>query len=196
MKKEIIQNLVLVFVFVAIVGLTFNYVNQPSANQGVSDKNVEVNVGQNEESKTNQSGASVDGSNLTVTANNGNVTVVDNKNNKEESKMETTGLKIETLKQGTGEGAKNNDLVSVHYTGTLVNGKKFDSSLDRGEPFQFTLGAGQVIKGWDQGVLGMKVGEKRKLTIPSSLGYGERGAGASIPPNADLIFEVEMIKIN
>ena len=103
---------------------------------------------------------------------------------------------IEVLKQGEGAEIKNGEKASVHYTGTLENGQKFDSSLDRGQPFEFTLGAGQVIKGWDLGVLGMKVGEKRKLTIPSFLGYGERGAGGVIPPNATLIFEVERLKIN
>lgn len=104
-------------------------------------------------------------------------------------------LKIEILQEGAGMEAKSNDVVSVHYTGYLTNGQVFDSSIGRGEPFSFTLGAGQVIKGWDRGVLGMKVGEKRKLTIPSDLGYGSVGAGGVIPPNATLIFEVEMIHI-
>jgi FKBP-type peptidyl-prolyl cis-trans isomerase len=104
-------------------------------------------------------------------------------------------MKIETLKQGTGEGAKNGDRVIVHYTGTLENGTKFDSSLDRNQPFSFTLGTGQVIQGWDLGVLGMKINEKRKLTIPPELGYGSTGIGP-IPPNATLIFEVELLGIN
>jgi len=90
-------------------------------------------------------------------------------------------------------GASAGQTVSVHYTGWLENGTKFDSSLDRGSPFEFPLGGGQVIKGWDEGVAGMKAGEKRKLTIPSNLGYGTRGAGGAIPPNATLIFEVQMI---
>jgi FKBP-type peptidyl-prolyl cis-trans isomerase len=104
-----------------------------------------------------------------------------------------SGLQYEILKAGTGAEAKAGQMVSVHYVGTLTDGKKFDSSRDRGEPFQFKLGAGQVIKGWDEGVAGMKAGELRKLTIPASIGYGARGAGGVIPPNATLIFEVELI---
>ena len=105
-------------------------------------------------------------------------------------------LKVEILKQGSGEEIKNGDKATVHYTGTLENGQKFDSSLDRGQPFEFTIGAGQVIKGWDRGVLGMKIGEKRKLTIPFDLAYGESGIPGAIPPKATLIFEVELLKIN
>ena len=97
---------------------------------------------------------------------------------------------------GNGTEAVAGKKVSVHYTGTLTNGSKFDSSLDRGKPFEFKLGAGQVIAGWDQGVAGMKVGGKRKLTIPPDLGYGARGAGGVIPPNATLIFEVELLGVS
>ena len=108
-----------------------------------------------------------------------------------------TKMKIEILKQGTGVESKNGDTLTVNYTGTLEDGTKFDSSLNPGrDPFVFTVGVGQVIKGWDQGMVGMKVGEQRKLTIPSDLGYGASGAGNSIPPNATLIFVVDLLKIN
>lgn len=106
-----------------------------------------------------------------------------------------SGLKYETVKAGTGDEAKKGQSVSVHYTGTLTSGTKFDSSRDRDEPFTFNLGAGQVIKGWDEGVEGMKIGERRKLTIPANLGYGDRGAGGVIPPNATLIFDVELLGV-
>ena len=104
-----------------------------------------------------------------------------------------TELKIEELKPGNGAEAKAGQQVTVHYTGWLTNGTKFDSSLDRGQPFKFQLGAGQVIQGWDKGVAGMKVGGKRKLVIPPTMGYGEHGAGGVIPPNATLVFEVELL---
>jgi FKBP-type peptidyl-prolyl cis-trans isomerase len=105
----------------------------------------------------------------------------------------SSGLQYIDLKVGTGATAQAGQTVTVHYSGWLENGKKFDSSIDRGQPFSFPLGAGRVIKGWDEGVQGMKVGGRRKLIIPSNLGYGARGAGAVIPPNATLIFEVELL---
>jgi FKBP-type peptidyl-prolyl cis-trans isomerase FkpA len=119
--------------------------------------------------------------------------------------MSTTtpsGLQYEDITPGTGEEARAGQRVQVHYTGWLYDptadksrGKKFDSSKDRGDPFGFPLGAGHVIKGWDEGVQGMKVGGTRKLTIPPELGYGARGAGGAIPPNATLIFEVELLAL-
>lgn len=102
---------------------------------------------------------------------------------------------IVDLRAGTGAECKAGDTVTVHYTGTLEDGTKFDSSRDRGQPFSFPLGAGRVIKGWDVGVAGMKVGGHRKLTIPADEGYGSRGAGGVIPPNATLYFDVELIRI-
>lgn len=104
-------------------------------------------------------------------------------------------LQSQDLVVGSGAEAVSGKRVSVHYTGWLTNGSKFDSSLDRGKPFQFTLGGGQVIQGWDQGVVGMKVGGKRKLTIPAELGYGPRGFPPVIPPNSTLVFEVELLGV-
>ena len=106
-----------------------------------------------------------------------------------------SGLKYEDVKPGTGALTKKGDTLVVHYTGWLVDGKKFDSSVDRGLPFEFKLGAGSVIKGWEEGFAGMRVGGKRKLTIPPELGYGARGAGDAIPPNAVMIFEVELLRV-
>jgi FKBP-type peptidyl-prolyl cis-trans isomerase len=105
------------------------------------------------------------------------------------------GLQYWDIKTGTGDTAKPGQAVTVHYTGWLTTGKKFDSSVDRGQPFKFNLGAGQVIKGWDEGVAGMKVGGKRQLRIPPELGYGSRGAGGVIPPDATLIFDVELLGV-
>lgn len=104
-------------------------------------------------------------------------------------------LVIEDLEVGTGEEAQEGQTVAVHYTGWLTDGTKFDSSVDRGTPFEFPLGGGRVIQGWDVGVLGMKVGGKRKLTIPPEMGYGARGAGGVIPANATLVFDVELLGV-
>ena len=106
-----------------------------------------------------------------------------------------TGLKIEDLAEGSGTPAAAGDKVTVHYTGWLTDGTKFDSSLDRNQPFSFPLGGGRVIRGWDEGVAGMRPGGRRRLTIPSSLAYGAAGAGGVIPPNATLVFEVELLEI-
>ena len=112
----------------------------------------------------------------------------------------SSGLVIDDLTVGTGDAASAGQKVTVHYTGWLfasgAKGSKFDSSKDRGDPFIFPLGKGHVIKGWDEGVAGMKVGGKRQLTVPPELGYGSRGAGGVIPPNATLIFEVELLKVS
>jgi FKBP-type peptidyl-prolyl cis-trans isomerase len=106
-----------------------------------------------------------------------------------------TGMRYEIIKEGTGPAPKRGDSVTVHYTGWLEDGTKFDSSVDRNQPFTFKLGVGQVIQGWDDGVATMKVGGKTKFFIPPELGYGSRGAGGVIPPNAKLIFEVELLSI-
>jgi FKBP-type peptidyl-prolyl cis-trans isomerase len=106
-----------------------------------------------------------------------------------------SGLTYVDTVVGTGRQPEVGDTASVHYTGWLADGKKFDSSVDRKEPFSFRVGAGQVIKGWDEGVMGMKIGGKRKLTIPPQLGYGARGAGGVIPPNATLTFDVELLDL-
>jgi FKBP-type peptidyl-prolyl cis-trans isomerase len=127
-----------------------------------------------------------------------------NNTNNTTNQMQTTNtsyniedMKVEIEKEGSGDPAKSGDMVTVNYTGTLLDGTKFDSSLNPGRtPFQFTLGQNQVIRGWELGVLGMRVGEKRKLTIPPELGYGAAGAGGVIPPNTTLIFEVDLLKIN
>lgn len=137
--------------------------------------------------------------------------VIFNKINKNEIKTETregtkmerkktdSGLEYGVIKEGTGASPEAGQKVTVHYTGWLDNngetGTKFDSSVDRGQPFVFTIGIGQVIRGWDEGVMSMKVGEKRRLYIPANLGYGARGAGRIIPANANLIFDVDLIKV-
>ncbi|OGH06750.1 MAG: peptidylprolyl isomerase [Candidatus Levybacteria bacterium RBG_13_35_9] len=106
-----------------------------------------------------------------------------------------SGLIIEDEKIGEGEEVKTGDTISIHYTGMFTNGQKFDSSLDRNQPFETQIGVGRVIKGWDEGVIGMKAGGKRRLTIPPSLAYGEQGVPGSIPPNSTLIFELELLEI-
>jgi len=110
--------------------------------------------------------------------------------------LEQDGLKIKILKEGSGQRmVENGNKAVVHYVGKLTNGRKFDSSIDRSQPFEFTVGKGEVIQGWEIGVLKMRIGEKRQLTIPAELGYGAAGAGGVIPPNATLIFEIELLSI-
>jgi len=111
-------------------------------------------------------------------------------------KITDSGLKYEDTVVGDGDIAEAGQMVTVHYTGWLTDGNKFDSSKDRNDPFKFKLGAGNVIRGWDEGVVGMKIGGTRKLTIPANLGYGAQGAGGVIPPNATLVFEVELLGIS
>ncbi len=111
-------------------------------------------------------------------------------------KITDSGLKYDDITEGDGDIATAGQMVTVHYTGWLTDGNKFDSSKDRNDPFKFKLGAGNVIRGWDEGVAGMKIGGTRKLTIPANLGYGAQGAGGVIPPNATLVFEVELLGIN
>lgn len=111
------------------------------------------------------------------------------------AEQEVDDLVIEDLEVGEGQTAVEGKTVAVHYKGTFVDGRTFDSSYDRGEPFVFQLGAGQVIRGWDQGLVGMKEGGSRKLLIPSELAYGERGASQVIPPNTPLVFEIELLEV-
>lgn len=111
-------------------------------------------------------------------------------------KITDSGLKYDDIIEGDGDTAETGHMVTVHYTGWLTDGNKFDSSKDRNDPFKFKLGAGNVIRGWDEGVAGMKIGGTRKLTIPANLGYGAQGAGGVIPPNATLVFEVELLGLD
>lgn len=115
--------------------------------------------------------------------------------NTDQLPQDVTELQGQILKEGTGGEVKPGDTITVHYTGRLLNNEVFDSSLNRNQPFSFTVGAGMVIEGWERGTIGMKVGEQRRLFIPSEMGYGEQGAPPVIPPNADLVFDIELLKI-
>lgn len=176
------KNLILTILAVVIVLIGGYYFQDKFDNLSIKQNQQKIQSEANQENSQKEDQENID-INLNM-----------NNNQNQEKLMEKPT--IEVLKVGEGAEIKNGDKATVHYTGTLENGQKFDSSLDRGQPFEFFLGAGQVIKGWDLGVLGMKIGEKRKLVIPSSLGYGERGVPGAIPANATLIFEVELLKIN
>lgn len=167
------RKIVSAIVFLIVIALGFYFFSQLYKNDEI--EGIDFNSFDNQETET-----------------------VNNENNQAaEGSMVVDQLKGEILKEGTGQGAESGDQVTVHYVGVLENGTKFDSSLDRGEPFTFELGAGRVIQGWDLGVAGMKVGEIRRLFIPSEFGYGEAGTpNGEIPPNANLIFDVELLAIN
>lgn len=182
MKKSTLTIIIIIAIFVVIFAITKISKNneQENTNQDLTaDISNQVNLDNSNQNQINSEKK-------------------ENKNKKsteEKNEPENNDLKIKTLQAGNGQEVKNNDLVSVQYKGYLEDGTEFDSSYKHNQPFEFTVGQGQVIKGWDLGLVGMKIGEKRKLTIPSELGYGERGAGNVIPPNATLIFEIELLEI-
>ena len=186
------KNIILTIIVLAAVAVLFYFFVQGFANDQVQTKldlsDTELTLKDNEQGQANDDNKEMENE-------------IENKDQEgtevpeeETSDSQTQGLGIEILTSGDGQIAQNGNEVEVHYVGTLEDGTKFDSSVDRGETFSFLLGAGQVIKGWDLGVLGMAIGEKRRLTISSELGYGQSGTGP-IPPNATLIFEVELIGI-
>lgn len=170
MNKNIVITVIIIIVIVLVGGiyLMFNKNQSTGNNQNNSTQQETQNSMTNQEQNSNNNPSSFD----------------------------IQGMKVEVLQQGSGNGAKSGDTVTVNYVGTLQNGTKFDSSIDRGTPFSFKLGENSVIQGWELGILGMKAGEKRKLTIPPQLGYGSQAVGNVIPANSTLIFEVTMIKIN
>ena len=179
MKKKIIIALIIIALVILGFVLSRNKTIAPTSEKQINVQS-EIDKLKKDQNISSQS-ASQSSQGSTVTNNNN---------------AKPMQLEIKTTQPGTGERVvKNGDTISVHYTGKLVDGTKFDSSVDRGIPFTFIVGAGQVIKGWEQGFIGAKVGEKRTLTIPSDLGYGASGAGSTIPPNATLIFDVELVSI-
>ena len=179
---------VAVVVALAVVALFFGglafYLNSNKVQDEVDAVGSDMSSSSLETATTSTSGQSLN-----------NVATSTKKTNTMEPITTADGLIIQDEVIGTGAEAKAGQQVTVNYSGTLTNGTKFDSSYDRGQPFVFTLGVGQVIKGWDEGFAGMKIGGKRKLTIPSDLGYGAQGAGGVIPPNATLVFEVELLGV-
>ncbi len=176
MRKVTINTIIFSLPIFALLFLFILYLNKTSPqSKKIDETNIESNIGLKDEQKENQ---------------------IDNQNDldgKEAQDFEE--LMIEDIFEGTGEEAKFGDTVKVHYIGTLIDGSKFDSSYDKGEPFVFKIGAGNVIEGWEQGIPGMKVGGKRKIKIPSNMGYGENGSPPSIPGKAGLVFEVELLEV-
>lgn len=177
------KTIIALLVILLLIVLAYIFIPSPNKSQLVTNENTNVAV-PSDRTAANSTNANSANTNSTNTP-------AANTNKLTEDVME---LKSETLTEGQGVTIANGQTAVVHYTGWLTDGTKFDSSVDRGEPFEFVVGAGAVITGWDQGVLGMKVGEKRKLTIPSDLAYGDAGVGP-IPPKATLIFEVELLAI-
>jgi FKBP-type peptidyl-prolyl cis-trans isomerase len=181
MNKTAIGIIIFILLFGGVVYMASNAKDQRATQAMKTDVQISV-APQTEETQTDVAGAT-DNSQESPTGGE----AMDNN-------AQGTNLKVEEVQIGTGDVAAAGKKVTVHYTGTLTDGTKFDSSVDRNQPFTFTLGAGEVIQGWDQGVAGMKVGGKRKLTIPASLGYGSRATGP-IPANSTLIFDVELLKV-
>lgn len=173
-KKDILIIVIVLIVLVGGIYLIFN--NKPTENnQNNSMQQEEQNSVQNKEQ---------------------NNSAQNQQENSNPSNFTVQGMKVQILKEGSSPAAKVGDTVTVNYVGTLENGTKFDSSIDRGTPFSFTLGQNNVIQGWELGIVGMKIGEKRKLIIPSDLAYGDNAVGNIIPAKSTLIFEVDMLKIN
>ncbi len=173
---------------VLVSGLVYAVINQPKDSSTTQNTTQVANEGSSEtkpkttaESKSTQSTNPTNSKSMTPTPPSANAITMPN------------GLIIDDTLKGTGEEVQNLDTVTIHYTGMLTDGTVFDSSIPKGQPFTTKIGIGQVIQGWEEGIIGMKVGGKRTLTIPSELGYGARGAGSAIPPNATLIFELELL---
>ncbi len=178
MNKTLVIFIAIILIFIVAM-VVWQFLQKTSNNQPALNENQQQNKESVSESPEEEPQPAAEEKNLNPIAN-----------------YEIKGMKVEILKEGTGGLAKTGDNVTVDYVGTLLDGTKFDSSIDKDKPFSFILGQNTVIKGWELGVLGMKVGEKRRLTIPPELGYGHQGVGGVIPPVSTLIFEINLLKIN